>query len=82
MRLTKMHYLLAVTPLLGITAPANAHFNGGHELGVMDGLFHFLIEPAHVMLLVPAIIVLLVGLGKMRTHIRLLQYITGKRQRR
>jgi hypothetical protein len=80
MRQTKLSHLMGAPPLLAIAAPANAHFNGSHELGAVSGILHLTTEPTHVMLLAPAVIILLIGLRKIGLQTRLTRYAIRKRQ--
>jgi len=46
--------------LFATITPVYAHISGSHYMGLMDGLVHLASEVSHVVLLLPALVVLLV----------------------
>ena len=51
--------LIAVTTLMSVSLPVSAHLVGSHEFGIVYGLIHLFTEPAHLLLMIPALVVVI-----------------------
>jgi hypothetical protein len=65
----RFFYLLpAVMSLMTIAVPVSAHVSSDHKMGVVDGLLHLITQPAHVLLLLLALAVLILGISLRKWH--------------